>query len=192
MTEDFFALLGEPRRPWLDPEAVKDTFHRLSRTEHPDQQAAPDADFARLNQAQAILREPKLRLRHLLEIEYPEVKLSGPTSVPAGLADWFVSVHGLLAETDAVLTKKAEASSALTKALLARQEFSAREKVETILAQLDALSAAATQDLRAFDAVWTASRPLDAVVILHGLYQRFAYLSRWSEQLRERLFQLGS
>ena len=121
MTEDFFALLGEPRRPWLDPEQVKETFHRLSRTEHPDQQAAENTDFARLNQAQATLRDPKGRLRHLLELEYPEVKLSGPSGVPGGLADLFVSVHELLRETDAVLAKKAAAASALAKALLARE-----------------------------------------------------------------------
>ena len=192
MTEDFFALLGEPRRPWLDPEAVKDTFHRLSRTEHPDQSVSESADFARLNQAQATLREPKLRLRHLLELEYPDLKLSGPSGVPVGLADWFVAVHGLLRETDAVLTKKSAATSALTKALLARAEFAVRENVETTLQQLDALHLAATAELRAFDARWTVARPSDAAPALHDFYQRFAYLSRWLEQLRERLFQLGA
>ena len=190
--EDFFALLGEQRRPWLDPEAVKDTFHRLSRTEHPDQPTGEDADFARLNQAQATLRDPKLRLRHLLELDYPEVKLSGPSGVPAGLADWFVSVHGLLRETDAVLAKKSAAPSALAKALLAREEFAVREKVEAILEQLDALHAAATADLQAFDARWTDAHSSDAAALTHDFYQRFAYLTRWLEQLRERLFQLGT
>ena len=192
MTEDLFALLGEPRRPWLDPEQVKDTFHRLSRTEHPDQQTAENANFTRLNQAQATLRDPKLRLRHLLELEFPEVKLSGPSGVPADLADLFVSVHGLLRETDALLTKKSAATSALAKALLAREEFAAREKVEAILAPLDALHAAATADLQAFDARWMDARPPEASTALHDFYQRFAYLSRWLEQLRERLFQLGA
>ena len=192
MTEDFFALLGEARRPWLDPEAVKEAFHLLSRTTHPDQPVAENADFALLNQAQTTLREPKLRLRHLLELEYPEVKLSGPSNVPAGLADLFVSVHGLLAEADAVFKKKVDASSALAKALLAREEFTAREKVESVLEQLDALQAGAVEALRAFDSLWTGTRPPDAAATLLGLYQRFAYLSRWSEQLRERLFQLGS
>ena len=192
MTEDFFALLGEPRRPWLDPEQVKDTFHRLSRTEHPDQQAGENADFARLNQAQATLREPKLRLRHLLELEFPEVKLSGPSGVPAGLADLFISVHGLLRETDAALTKKSAAASALAKALLAREEFAVREKVEAALEQLDALQSAVTAELQAFDARWLDARPPDAALLLHDFYQRFAYLSRWLEQLRERLFQLAA
>ena len=192
MTEDFFALFGEPRRPWLDPEQVKETFHRLSRTEHPDQQTAEDADFARLNQAQATLRDPKLRLRHLLALEYPEIKLSGPSTVPVGLAELFVSVHGLFREADAVLTKKAGASSSLAKALLAREEFAAREKVEALLEQVEALRSTALKELQAFDALWVRLRASDAGVKLHGFYQRFAYLLRWIEQLRERLFQLGN
>ena len=192
MTVDCFALLGEPRRPWLDPEAVKETFHRLSRTEHPDQAAAEaDADFARLNTAQATLRDPKLRLRHLLELECPEVKLAGPSNVPAGLADRFVSVHGLLRETDTLLAKKAGASSALAKALLAREEHAAREKLEAALEELGTLLEAAEGELQGFDALWTAARPPDAATTLLGLYQRFSYLSRWTEQGRERLFQLG-
>lgn len=192
MTPDYFALLGEPRRPWLDPERVKDTFHRLSRTEHPDQAAAEaDADFARLNQAQAALRDPKARLRHLLELEYPQIRLSGPSNVPSGLADRFVAVHGLLRDTNALLTKKAGTSSALAKALLAREELAAREKVETALDKLAALFDAAEGELQGFDALWTAARPSDAADTLLMLYQRFSYLSRWTEQLREQLFQLG-
>ena len=194
MTPDSFALFGEPRRPWLDPDRIKEAFHRLSRTEHPDQTAAAeaDADFARLNAAQATLRDPKARLRHLLELEYPHVRLAGPSNVPTGLADRFVAVHGLLRETDALLTKKAGASSALAKALLAREEHAAREKVEAALDELATLLTEAEGALQGFDALWTAVRPPDAADTLLGFYQRFSYLSRWTEQLRERLFQLGT
>ena len=113
---DLFALLGEPRRPFLDPERIKETFHRLSRTEHPDQQTAPavaaDAGFAQLNLAQATLRDPKTRLRHLLELEFPAVRLSGPSTVPPALGDLFAPIHGLLREIDALLSRKANAPSA--------------------------------------------------------------------------------
>ena len=33
---DYFALLDEPRRPWLDPEELKAKFHALTATVHPD------------------------------------------------------------------------------------------------------------------------------------------------------------
>ena len=67
-----------------------------------------------------------------------------------------------------------------------------REKVEAALEQLDALQSAATAELQAFNARWLDTRPPDAALLLHDFYQRFAYLSRWLEQLRERLFQLAA
>ncbi len=194
MVEDYFALLGEERRPWLDPERVKETFHRISRTKHPDQQQPGESDdtFARLNQAQAVLRDPRARLRHLLELAHPEIRLSGPANVPMSLADLFAPIHGLLRETDDLLAKKAAAPSALVKALLARQEWTLRERAEERLAELDALHAAALEELQAFDAGWNRhASESTAARQLHDFYQRFAYLSRWAEQLRERLFQLG-
>ena len=33
---DSFALLEKPRRPWLDPEELKESFHRLTAAAHPD------------------------------------------------------------------------------------------------------------------------------------------------------------
>ena len=192
---DYFALLGEARRPDLDPERVKDTFHRLSREQHPDASAGSGAadggeGFARLNQAQATLRDPRTRLRHLLELEYPEVRVAGPSVVPPALADLFAPVLTLLRDIDALLAKKAAAPSALAKALLARQEYSLREAAESRLEKLDALHAAALVELRAFDAAWEP-RPPDAAVRLVDFHGRFAYLARWTEQLRERLFLLG-
>lgn len=189
MAEDFFALLGEPRRPWLDPEDIKEKFHELSRTAHPDQQTENRTDFARLNQAQTVLRDPKARLRHLLELEFPHVRLSGPASVPRELADLFAPIHGLLQAIDALLAKKTAASSALAKALLAREEFSLREKAEARLEELESFHAAAVAELQAFDAEW--KERLHDAGRLHDFYQRFAYLSRWSGQTRERLFELG-
>ncbi len=193
MTEDFFALLGEPRRPWLDPERSRKRSTASAARNTPTSRAGRSRRRFRAAQPGAgNLARPKARLRHLLELEYPEIKLSGPSNVPPGLADWFVSVHGLLGETDGVLTKKAAASTALAKALLARVELATREKVESVLAQLDALHATATEELIAFDILWIGVRPPDAAATLQGFYQRFAYLSRWIEQLRERLFQLGT
>ena len=191
---DLFALLGETRRPDLDPERIKETFHRLSRTEHPDQQDAPsggaDAGFAQINLAQTTLRDPKIRLRHLLELEFPAVRLAGPSTVPPALADLFAPIHTLLREVDALLSRKSAAPSALARALLAREEWTFRERAEIALAEVETLHAATLADLRTFDAAWEL-RPPDAAARLHDLYQRFSYLSRWTDQLRERIFSLG-
>ena len=74
---DYFALLDEPRRPWLDPEILKDKFHALAATVHPDrvhrasepEKQEANQRYAELNAAYRCLREPTKRLRHLLELE---------------------------------------------------------------------------------------------------------------------------
>ena len=49
---DYFALLGQPRAPWLDPAALKEAYHRQTLQSHPDT-ATPgrESDFAGLNEA---------------------------------------------------------------------------------------------------------------------------------------------
>ncbi len=136
---DFFALLGEPRRPWLDEERVKETFHRLSREQHPDQ-ADATGDFAALNAAQAALREPKARLRHLLALEFPHAAVSGPASVPPALAALLFPVHELLQKIDAFLARQAAAAGALGKALLAGEQFELREQAEARLSRAGRLA----------------------------------------------------
>jgi len=47
---DYFALLEQPRAPWLDPAELKEVFHRKTLEQHPDAGAAgPENDFAKLN-----------------------------------------------------------------------------------------------------------------------------------------------
>jgi curved DNA-binding protein CbpA len=194
---DYFALLGESRRPYLDSERITQTFRELSRREHPDQAAAGSAEeagesFALLNQAQQTLRDPKLRLGYLIGLEFPETRLSGPAEVPRELAGLFGPIHGLLERVDALLARKAAAPSTLARALLAREELALRALVEAQVFALDTLYAAALEQLCEFDAGWIAGESATAKNQLVGFYQRFSYLSRWLEQFRERLFQLGA
>jgi curved DNA-binding protein CbpA len=193
---DYFALLGETRRPYLDPERIAAAFHELSRTRHPDTQdceeqaAGSSDDFTLLNQAQQTLRDPKLRLGYLIGLEFPEVRLSGPSEVPRELAALFGPVHTLLGKVDAFLSRKAAAPSALARALLARDEFAMREEVEAQLGTLEELYTGALDDLRDYDATWQSGEASSQNRLV-GFYQRFSYLTRWLDQLRERLFQLG-
>jgi curved DNA-binding protein CbpA len=188
---DYFALLGEKRRPYLDPERVTETFRELSRSQHPDQgEGDSDEDFALLNQAHQTLRDPKLRLGYLIGLEFPDVRLSGPSEVPRELAGLFAPVHGLLEKVDTLLARKAAATSALARALLAREELQLREPVETQFAALNELHAEALEELKEYDGAWQSGGAAGPERLV-GFYQRFSYLSRWLDQFRERLFQLG-
>ena len=67
---DYFALLEQPRMPWLDPAPLKEVFHRKTLEQHPDATAAGSEDrFAELNAAYQALQDPKRRLHHLLSLE---------------------------------------------------------------------------------------------------------------------------
>lgn len=180
---DYFALLGEPRRPSLDPERIKETFHRLSRERHPDQAGGGQEAFAELNVAQETLRDPKARLRHLLALEFPEIVTAGPAIVPASLADEFGPVLGLLQKAGVFLPRLTAATGALAKALLVREATALRAELREVAARLEGKMASAADDLRSLNAGWDACALLD-------LYHRFAYLGRWLEQLRERTFEL--
>ena len=75
---DYFALLGEARRAWLDPEKLKEKYFALNRA------TAADAE---LNEAYRVLSDPKLRLHHLLTLDGAELTASRqvpPTSSGPG------------------------------------------------------------------------------------------------------------
>ena len=118
------------------------------------------------------------------------MRLSGPAEVPRELAGLFAPVHGLLERVDAVLARKAAAPSALARALLAREELALRAELEAQFQVVDQLHTAALEELKDYDANWQSGDP-SAQRPLVGFYHRFSYLSRWLEQFRERLFQLG-
>src|SRR5688572_12200564 len=106
---DYFALLDEPRRPWLDSDSLKQKFLTLSTSAHPDRvhTATPtekefaNRRFSDLNAAFTCLREPKDRLRHLLELELG-AKPKDLQEIPPDPADLFLEIAGLRQEAIAV------------------------------------------------------------------------------------------
>src|ERR1035437_2300673 len=96
---DYFALLNEPRRPWLDSNLLKQKFLALASDAHPDRvHNASESEktevtqrYTQLNAAFNCLAEPKLRLLHLLELELG-AKPKDIKTIPAALADLFAEV----------------------------------------------------------------------------------------------------
>ncbi len=70
---DFFRVLGELRRPWIDPTELKEKFITLSAVHHPDRHPSASLtatlDYSTLNAAYNCLRDTPQRLAHLLELE---------------------------------------------------------------------------------------------------------------------------
>ncbi len=186
---DAFALLGFARRPLLDTDEVNAAFLAAAAPVHPDAAGGGDAArFRNLDEAKKKLESPRWRLRHLLELEYPGVATRAPEAVPPALAARFAQASAVCARADALLARRAAASSALARAMLAREVLTVSDELQEWLASLQAQEAETQAALQAIDARWE-SGDRDAAVILR-LQQAFAYLSRWSEQARERMLAL--
>jgi curved DNA-binding protein CbpA len=87
---DYFALLQQHRKPWLDPGALKQKYHELARQAHPDHN---------LNEAYRVLVDPKLRLQHLLDLEGASPS-SASNQIPEELADLFMEIAPELNKVD--------------------------------------------------------------------------------------------
>src|SRR5688500_7123106 len=110
---DYFALLKEPRHPWLDPDALKQKFLPLSAEVHPDrvhnavgaERDTANRTYAELNAAYNVLREPRDRLIHLLELELGQ-KPRDIQKIPPGTMDLFVEVGQTCRDADAFLAER--------------------------------------------------------------------------------------
>ena len=198
---DLFSLFGEPRRPWLDLEALKKKFLSLSSELHPDrvhnasaaEKEAAHLRLTTLNDGYLRLREPKDRLRHLLELELGS-KPKDIQRIPPDLMDLFMEVSQLCRQTDAFLTEKRAATSPLVQVQMFERSQEWTEKLmdlqKTLKARLDELEA----QLKGIDAAWPArdsSTRTATIDRLETLYRLFSYYARWSSQIQERIVQLA-
>ena len=147
---DHFAILAQPRRPWLDPGALRESFQRAAAQHHPDAAGGGDAQFAALNAAHTLLREPATRLRHLLELEAPDL-LTRAAQIPPALADLFMQLAGHRRALETFRQKHSAAASPLARALLAAEKTALLRALETALAHGLTLATRNTADFKAAD-----------------------------------------
>jgi curved DNA-binding protein CbpA len=196
---DFFSLLDEARRPWLDPDSLKKKFLALSGQAHPDrvhnadksQKDAAHQRYTEINAAYNCLRDPKERLRHLLELERGS-KPGDLQQIPQGLMDMFTQVSQVCRETDSFLAEKEKINSPLIKLQFFERSHLWIEKLTAIQRMLNQWHETLTSDLKANDALWSSpsNRP-QVLERLDGLYRLFGYFNRWSAQIQERIARLS-
>ena len=192
---DYFALLDQPRAPWLDPDKLKDVYHRRTLQAHPDVQTVrpsadtPEASFSSLNEAYQVLQDPKRRLHHLLSLE-GAAPSSTDQSVPKQLHDLFPKVGALTQRTSSLLEKFRTTSNALSRSLLKSQILEAQDETKAVREEIQNLSDESLNRLRQINTAW-AKNPAEQIEDLSNLYFVFAYLTRWSTQLDEITFQLS-
>jgi curved DNA-binding protein CbpA len=199
---DCFALLDEPRRPWLDPDLLKRKFLALSATAHPDrahsagpeEKHAAQEHFAELTVAYNCLKEPKERLKHFLELELGR-KPRELHNIPKELSGFFMDVGTACTEADKLLAEKGAASSHLMRAQLFERSQEKAELLATLLGRLNSWADGLLSELKKIDTAWDCSREAsgkaEQLDQLEELWRLFGYLSRWTSQLREKIAQLS-
>jgi len=192
---DYFALLDQPRAPWLDPEKLKDTYHQKTLRAHPDAQTsrpgaeASDTTFTSLNEAYQVLQDSKRRLHHLLSLEGAAPSSTDQT-VPNQLHDLFPAVGALAQRANLLLEKIRATSNALSRSLLKPQILEVQNEAGKVRERIQDLSDASLAELGRINTAW-ATNPAGQMEGLSNLYFVFAYLTRWSTQLDEMTFQLS-
>lgn len=203
---DHFQLLDEPRRPFLDTEALRQRFLKLSSEFHPDRfHNAPETErqqaserYTNLNSAYQNLSEPKERLLHLLELELG-ARPKDVQRIPPGTMDLFMEVGQLCRDTDAFLAERAKATSPMLKVRLFEQGMDWTDKLNGLQQKVNAKRDELTQELQALNAAWESAPPAGSsdrvgklpLERLEQIYRIFSYVARWTEQLQERAVQLA-
>lgn len=203
---DAFALLSEPRRPWLDPAALQTRFLAQAAPLHPDrvatapeaEQQAANARYAELNAAYNTLREPRERLVHLLELERGS-RPGDIQRIPPGTMDLFVEIGQACRDVDTYLTRKQATTSPMIRLQLLAEGLTWLERLQGLQRQVEQRRQALAAELADMNAAWESAPapgdpgrpsalPLDR---LEEIYRAMSYVARWTEQLQERLFGLA-
>jgi curved DNA-binding protein CbpA len=197
---DYFSLLDEPRRTWLDADLLKQKFLALSAKLHPDkihfadasQKSAAAKKFAELNAAYHCLAEPKSRLLHLLELELG-VKPKDIQQIPPALANLFAEVATVCKNTDLFLAGKSKITSPLLQVQFFEHAQNWLEALNSLQKKLGNLRDNLSNELKSLDAIWmttSSSERMNLLPRLEELYRLFSYFNRWNNQIQERVVQL--
>lgn len=197
---DYFVLLNEPRRPWLDVDVLKQKFLAQSTSVHPDKihsanvsdKHAASKTFAELNAAYNCLLLPKSRLLHLLELERG-ARPGDIQQIPPALADSFAQVAAICRDADRFLAERAKTISPLLQVQLFGRAQEWIERLNELQKKLGGFHDELLAKLQSLDTQWMADGSNHAALLndLEGLYRLFSYFNRWNAQIQERIVQLS-
>ena len=165
-----FARLGLPESLLLDPASVEDAWRDLRRDGKTDEEAEASG-----NRARTLLSDPVSRLAAWLDLKAPDA--APDRAVAPELMDLFANIGPVLASTDTLLARHRKATTALARAVLAKEAVAAQLGVQGLPERFpeferDAASGEFAGSLRALG--------------------QLKFLKRWEEQCRERLLALLS
>ena len=179
---DAFEQLGLPRRLDLSEDEIRMAFRETGKRLHPDA-GGSEADFVKLQEAFGLLSSPSRRLKHWLVLQ--EIPGDERGSISSGIMDLFSEVGTVLQRGDSLARKRADARSALARAMLENETQTCREDVERMIAVVDGKIAEQTASFADFDSM--ALPPESAWITVRDL----AFLEKWRIKLRQCFFEFG-
>jgi curved DNA-binding protein CbpA len=201
---DYFALLKEQRRPWIEPDLIKKKFLALSAEVHPDrvhgaqesEKRAAQERYAELNAAYNCLREPKERLAHLLELE-TGAKPKQVQNIPSDLMDAFMEVTNVCRSADTFLAEKAATTSPMLRLQLFERGQEWTDKLMALQRKINSWREELVGKVKEIDGEWEKNRAAKSsdyekmIDSMERQCQLLGYLGRWSAQIQERIVQLS-
>ena len=185
---DLFAVLDEPRRPWLDLEKLEERYRQLSLTSHPDRlpaETATDESFAAISEAYRVLKDPKQRIQHLLQLEGHEP--GKDNNVPQSLLPLFSRIGDFIARATKLWQRREDSQNAISRSILHAEMVSSQREIEMLLEDAKGLFDQAEKAARSLNDSWR-SKPDQ----LAKIYCLFGFLTRWLAQLEEWKFRLDN
>ena len=194
---DYFALLDEPRKPWIDTGLLKDKFMEMSARYHPDKfpQATPEererisARYAELNAAYQCLSHTRDRLLHLIELETGKPP-SDVQRIPPGTSDLFMQIGQTCTQAAAFLEKQPQTDSPILKAKRFVEQMEWTDKLTDFQNQLQEISNKLEEELKRMNTDMENGAPLP-LERLEEIYRSDSYINRWTDQIREKIVQLA-
>lgn len=196
---DYFQLLGQPRAPWLDAAAVERAFIAISATTHPDHfhqareedRRAAHERSAAINRAHQCLRDPRLRLRHFLELERG-TRIIDLQDIPDDLMEIFMEVGRLLSSVDHLLNRVTRMTSPLLKVAEFGRSQDLQERIEAWRQKLQQHRTKLETQLKGAQEQWVSLDVRDAtaretlLADLETVYRLLSFYDRWTDQLQQR------
>ena len=171
-----FERLGLEPRLVLDDDALRAAFQTAGKQCHPDA-GGSEQEFAALREAHAVLASPSRRLRHWLELRGIDADPRGV--VDSQVMDLFASVGEVSQRAEALIRRRDEARSALTRALLESETQTCREAVENAIATIQRAIAAQCDMFADYE---NSAAPDAAAAATTA--RNLAFLEKWLATLR--------
>lgn len=177
-----FAILGLPESLLLDPASIESAWREQTR----DVSTSGDESAPDQNRARALLTDPVTRLAAWLEVKAPSI-IPDRAIAPA-LMDLFAKIGPVLNQTDSLLARHRQATTALARALLTKDAIAAQLAVQEMLQQIQAAKATYLDRFADFEEA-AGHEDFTAAAAAVGPLK---FLKKWEEQCRERLLALIS